>query len=69
MVTSGSRLASIKLRAYNEAARRLSSARLRSVMSRAIDETPISILSESYIGETVSDTEIVWPSFRTRMVS
>jgi hypothetical protein len=55
MVTRASRLASMRLRAYWDAARACSSARTRSVMSRAIDAIPSTLPSlvtaeRSFIG-------------------
>ena len=41
----------------------------RSVMSRAIDETPSTLPSLSRMGDTVREMEIRRPSFRTRTVS
>jgi hypothetical protein len=41
IVTKGSRLASIKLRAYSDASRNNASARVSWVMSRAIEDAPM----------------------------
>ena len=49
--------------------RRAASARLRSVMSRAMVEAPKTRPSSSTSGEIVRATSIRVPSFRTRTVS
>ena len=69
MVTSGSSDASISERTYVEVASCCSSTRLRSVMSRAMEETPTTWPAAPRIGETVSETLIDFPSLRLRWVS
>ena len=49
--------------------RSASSARLRSVMSRATFDAPMILPPASWIGETVSDTSTRPPSLRVRCVS
>jgi hypothetical protein len=65
IVTSGSSEASMSERAYCDAARACSSARRRSVMSRAMDVVPASDPSR-YTGDTVSETATPRPSLRIR---
>ena len=48
---------------------RSASARLRSEMSRAIFDTPTIVPSAARIGETVRNTSMRTPSFRTRTLS
>ena len=45
------------------------SAFFRFPMSRAIDDAPVTRPAESVIGEIMSETSIINPSFRTRFVS
>ena len=59
----------MRLRAYWEAACACSSARLRSDTSRAIDDAPMILPPPSMIGDTVSETLTLLPSFLTRIVS
>ena len=62
-----------RLARSRSSARRPSSAAARtcccSVMSRAIDDAPISLPSSSRMGETVTDTGTALPSLRLRTVS
>ena len=69
IVTSGFRLASIRLREYCAAKLAWLRARSDSVTLWAIDDAPMIPPAASLTGETVSETAMVVPSFFSRVVS
>ncbi len=69
IVMRRSGLASMRLRAYWDVFRACSSARRRSLMSRAMEDPPRMAPVPSRVGEMVTETGTEEPSFRMRMAS
>ena len=70
MVTRGSKLASMRLRAYCESVPACCSACLRAVMSQlAIAETPTTAPTASQTRDVAIDTQMIRPSLHRRSAS